>query len=263
MEENFTDFLYIEEEETKDDFLYVFFQDDIIKWRSQGSNFQLIIPKYFYNREEFRERLFTKEAIIKIENILLKQAEKQLIKTGHSIIIDGIFLENAVKNTQRIYRELYPKKNLRKPGIYAIVEQCLKYTHIQHKEKVNCYLIYSTEFNLEYYVDIGEITEDDCFREKSSRSVGCGYNLFKLKTQDIVYFKVEEQLNRIINVENVLLVADDYAYVPYLDELQNRGVEVIVFHNSENSGSRMYHGFKWADILYPLALSMGLESFEL
>jgi hypothetical protein len=139
----------------------------------------------------------------------------------------------------------------------------LKYTHIQRKEEVNCYLIYSSDFSLELFVDIGEITEDDFFRGERSSSVGCGYNLFKLKTQDLVSFKVEEQLNRIINVENVLLVADDYAYVPYLHELRNRGVEVIVFQNSENSGSSMYHGFQWADIAYPLALSMGLEKYEL
>jgi hypothetical protein len=84
-----------------------------------------------------------------------------------------------------------------------------------------------------------------------------------LKTQNIVSFKVEEQLNRIINVENVLLVADDFAYVPYLQELKNRGVEVVVFQHSENFGSRMYHGFKWADITYPLALAMGLGEHEL
>ena len=93
--------------------------------------------------------------------------------------------------------------------------------------------------------------------------VGYGYNLFKFKTRDFVSFKVEEQLNRIVNVENVLLVADDYAYVQYLHELQSKRVKVIVFQNSENSGSRMYHGFKWVDIAYPLALAMGLEEYEL
>jgi hypothetical protein len=97
------------------------------------------------------------------------------------------------------------------------------------------------------------------FKVERASSVECGYNLLKFKTQDFVCFKVKEQLNRIINVDNVLLVADDYAYVPYLRELQNRGVEVIVFQNSEHFGSRMYHEFKWADIIYPLALSMGYD----
>ncbi len=60
-----------------------------------------------------------------------------------------------------------------------------------------------------------------------------------------------------------VLVADDFAYVPYLEDLQDKGVQVVLFHHSENSGSRIYHRFKWANILYPLALAMGLEQHEL
>lgn len=107
------------------------------------------------------------------------------------------------------------------------------------------------------------MTEDDLYTGERSNSVGFNYNLFKLKTQDFVLFKVKEQLNRIINVENVLLVADDLAYVPFLQDLQNKGVEVVVFQYSENSGSMMYHKFNWADIVYPLALAMSLDRYEL
>jgi hypothetical protein len=260
VEENFVVFLYVEEEGTKDDLLYVFFQDDIKRWRIVGAYFQLYIPKDFQNREEFKERLFNnRQTITKIENILLNQ----LIKTNQSIIIDGIFLENAVTNTQNIYRRLYPEKIFHKPNIDAIVEQLLKYTHVERKQEVNCYLIYSYDFSLEYVVDIDEMAEDDFFIKERLDFVGRDYNLYKLKTPDIVSFKVEQQLNHIINVENVLLVADDFAYVPYLQDLKNKGVEVVVFQHSENSGSRMYHRFKWADITYPLALAMGLERHEL
>jgi hypothetical protein len=263
VEENYVVFLYVEEESTKDDFLYVFFHDDIKRWRIVGENFQLYIPKDFQNREKFKKRIFNKESITKIENVLLKQTVNQLIKTNQSIIIDGIFLEKAVRKTQQIYNEMYPEKIFHNPNIDAIVEQLLRYSHVERKEEVNCYLIYSNHFSLECSVNIGEMTEHDFFMGEKSNSVGCSYNLFKLKTQNIVSFKVEEQLNRIINVENVLLVADDFAYVPYLQDLENRGVEVIVFQHSENSGSRMYHKFKWADITYPLALAMGLERHEL
>lgn len=263
IEENFIVFLYVEEEESKDDFLYIYFSENIRTWRSHKNKFRLTIPKDFQYREDFRERLFTREDKTKIENILLKQAIKQLVKTYHSIIVDGVFLAKAVQKTRAIYREIYPKKKLQKPIIDDIVEQCLKYLYIQKKENVNCYLIYSNLFGLENIVNIGDITKDDFLRGETSSIVGCGYNLFKLKTEELICFKVEEQLERIINVENVLLIADDYAYVPYLRELQQRGVEVILFQNSENSGSRMYHGFKWIDIAYPLALSMGLTNDEL
>ncbi len=263
VEENFVVFLYLEAEGTKDEFLYVFFQDDIRRWRTVGVNFQLTIPKDFQKREEFKERLLNRGTITKIENILLKQAVNQLIKTNQSIIVDGIFLEKAVTKTQQFYKRLYPEKAFQNPNIDAIVEQLLRYSQVERKEEVNCYLIYSNHFSLEYSVDIGEITEHDFFMGERSNSVGCSYNLFKLKTQNIVSFKVEEQLNRIINVENVLLVADDFAYVPYLQDLENRGVEVVVFQHSENFGSRMYHRFNWADITYPLALAMGLGEHEL
>ncbi|MEH2371185.1 hypothetical protein [Nostoc sp.] len=263
VEENFVVFLYLEEYETKDDFIYVFFQDDIKSWRTKGSDFQLIIPKDFQHRADFRERVYSKEARVKIENILLRQAINQLIKTNYSVIIDGIFLEKAVVQTRKVYRSIYSEKTLCKPNIDAIVEQFLKYAHIKRKEEVNCYLIYSTHFNLQAVVDIGEVEEGGLFMDDNSSFVGYNCNLFKLKTQDFILFKVVEQLERIINVESVFLVADDVGYNPYLQDLKDRGVEVIVFQNSENSGSRMFHNFNWADISNPLALAMGLNQHEL
>ncbi len=165
--------------------------------------------------------------------------------------------------TQAIYRELYPAKTFRKPNIDDIVEQFLRYASIERKERVNCYLIYSSDFDLESTVDIGEIDEDDFMMSQGASSVGSHYNLFKMKTQDLLCFKIEEQLERIMSVEHVFLVADDFAYVPYLRALKDKGVEIIVFQNSENAGSRMYHRFTWADVVYPLALAAGLEQHEL
>ena len=121
VEENFVTFLYLEKEETKDDFLYVFFQDDIRRWRTVGANFQLTIPKDFQKREEFKEQLLNTKTITKIENILLKQAVNQLTKTNQSIIIDEIFLEKAVAKTQQFYNKLYPEKIFNNPNIDAIV----------------------------------------------------------------------------------------------------------------------------------------------
>jgi hypothetical protein len=118
MEDNFVVFLYVQEYETKNDLLYVFFQSDINAWKTEGTNFYLVIPKDFQCREYFKEREFVRESIFKIESILLKQAvSQQIVKTDYSIIIDGIFLENAVLQVQGIYRKIYPEKTLRKPNI--------------------------------------------------------------------------------------------------------------------------------------------------
>jgi hypothetical protein len=264
VKENFIVFLYIAiEKDDTDELLYVFFYDDIIKWQNGENTYRLYIPNDFQSRENFQEHLFNKESITKIENILLRQAVDKLIKTNHSIIIDGIFLEKAVGKVQDFYRDFYPEKTICNPSIDGIVEQCLKYVDVQNKEEVNCYLIYSTHFDLEYSVDIGGMFEYHSYEDEKSNYVGHNYNLFKLKTDKIVSFKVQEQLKRIINVENVILIADDISYVPYLDELKNKGVEVIVFNDPRDAESRMPHRFKWAKITYPLALSMGLEQYEL
>ncbi len=262
VEENLVVFLYVEEDRTKDEFIYVFFQDDINSWQHDGKNFKLSIPNNFRDREYFKERILTNESPLKIEKILLRQAaDRQLIKTNYSVIIDGIFLEQIVLQARKIYKEIYPEKILCKPNIDDIIEQILKYAPIKQKEEVNCYLIYSEDFSLGSLVNIGEEEYDLSTGEKST--VGSSYNLFKLKTKDFVYFKVKNQVERIINVEHVFLVADDFAYVPYLQELEDRGVEIIIFQNSENADSRMYHKFKWANISYPIALAMGLEQYEL
>jgi hypothetical protein len=263
VEENFVVFLYVEEDESKDDFLYIFFYDDIKTWQNKRNKFQLAIPRDFRHKEYFKERIFTGESILKIEKILLKQAiNQQSAKTKHSIVIDGIFLEQAVLRTQNIYKEIHPERILQSPSIDGIIEQLLKYTSVEYKEEVNCYLIYSDHFSLEYTVDIGEEEKYNLLTGEIL-TVGLNYNLFKLKTQDFVCFKVEKHIERIINTENVFLVADDFLYVPYLQKLDNRGLEMIIFQNSENAGTRMYHKFNWADITYPLALAMGLNQHEL
>lgn len=263
VEDNFVVFLYVKEDKTKEDFLYVFFQEEIKKWESKGDNFQLLVPNNFRNKDYFNEQKFAEKTIFKIENILLNQAVKQkLTKTNYSIVIDGIFLEQAVIQTKSIYRKIYPEKIIKKPSIDDILEQLSKYASIEHKEEINCYLICSDHFSLEFSVDIDNEEKYDLLTGEIS-NIGSKYNLFKLRTQDLVFLQVEKHIERIINTENVFLVADDFVYVPYLQQLEDREMEIIVFQNSENAGTRMYHKFNWAKITYPLALAMGLDQHEL
>lgn len=260
---NFILFLYIENDDTREDAIYVLFEDDIKKWKINQNNFVLTIAKNFIKQSYFKNIEVTNLTSIKIENIFLKQEIKQLVKTNHSIIIDGFFLEKAIRQTRSTYKNIYPEKQLQKPNIDNFIKNILRYTHIKNNIDLNCYLIYSDHFSLESFIYIGETAQYDPFSEEVSDYVGNNYNLFKLKTKEIVSFKVEEQLERIINVDNVILVADDIAYVPFLETLKEKGVEIILAHNSENAGSRMYHKFKWADIAYPLGLAMGLKQHEL
>jgi hypothetical protein len=263
VEDNFVVFLYVEEDETKEDFLYVFFQEDIKEWKIKDGVFRLSIPRNFSDEDYFEKRIFTQETIFKIENILVKQAASQkLTKTNYSVVIDGIFLEQAVIQTRDIYRKIHSEKTLIKPTIDGIIKQLLKYVSIECQEKVNFYLICSDHFDLEFSVDI-------CNEEIYNLLTGeildtsLSYNLFKTRTQDLVFLEVEKQIERIINTENIFLVADDIVYTSYLQQLKDRDMDVIIFQNSENAGTRMHHKFNWANITYPIALSMGLAQYEL
>ena len=74
---------------------------------------------------------------------------------------------------------------------------------------------------------------------------------------------MEQELDRIINTENVLLVADDVTYIPYLSKLKDRGLTVTVAQLKGDFGSQMYHSSPYLDIMYPIGLCIGLEQDEL
>ena len=263
VEENFVVFLYVEVKESKEDFLYTYFQPDILKWNDLGEKWQLIIPKNFYKRDKFKNREFNKGVALQIENILLKQVINDLIRSHNSIVIDGIFLEKAVLKTKSFYQELYPDKEFKKPSIDELVFQFCRYGQVELNSDLNCYLIYSTDFGLEHIVEIGDLTVYDYMNGEIEKSVGSKYNLYKMKTDDFVSFKIEEQLERLINTENILLVADDPAYVPYLDILKDRGIEIKIIKMKGDFGSIMHHKFRYADVMYPIGIAIGLEKYEL
>lgn len=134
---------------------------------------------------------------------------------------------------------------------------------IPKNRELNCYLIYSIDFGLEHIVEIGDLTVNDFLNGEVEKFVGKQYNLYKSQTDDLVSFKIEEQLNRLINTENVLLVADDPAYIPYLEKLKEKGIEIKIAQMKGDYGSRMHHKFRYADIMYQIGISIGLEKFEL
>lgn len=263
VDENFIVFLYVIKKESKDHFLYVYFQEDIEKWTDAGNTYRLYINRTFDEDNSYKERLFNKLIVPKIKNILLKQTINQQVKVHDSIIVDGIFLERAVKKTRQFYMDMYPNKKLVKPYIDDLIVQICRYTHLQLKKELTCYLIYSSHHALEEVVEIGEVSENSFFTGTINRSVGKDFNLYKLKTDQIISFKIEEQLERLINTENVLLVADDPAYIPYLDDLKARGVEIKIAQLKGDLGSRMYHRFRYADISYPIAECIGIDKFDL
>jgi hypothetical protein len=74
---------------------------------------------------------------------------------------------------------------------------------------------------------------------------------------------MEQELERIINTDNVLLIADDPGYMPYLANLVERGITVTIGQLKTDFGSRMFHAFNYLDIMYPMGLCIGLAFDEL
>ena len=97
------------------------------------------------------------------------------------------------------------------------------------------------------------------FKTKTGNQV----NIFKNKTDSIVAFEVLEQIERLINNDNIILVADDRIYEDELYEHKKNGVEMIMVKLNQNSGGNMDTDFRWGDISYPLGISIGLEKHEL
>ncbi len=265
---NFVCFLYAQENEQAEPQVYIFFQSDITLWATSGNEYKLSIPKNFRQKDYFKIREINPSKILRIKEIFAKKLQDKApiqsnSKKNLSIVIDGIFLEKAVLQTKSIYREIYPEKALKKPSIDDIIYHIIRFTYSEKQSCANCYLFYSNHFNLESIVDIGDLEEFSLLMGEKPTLVGANYNLFKSKVDDIIFFRVQDQIDRIINTENIVLVADDFAYTPYLKSLQEIGLKIVVIQNSEDCGSQMHHCFKWLDIAYPIGLSMGLEHFEL
>lgn len=72
-----------------------------------------------------------------------------------------------------------------------------------------------------------------------------------------------DRIERLINNENIILVADDKSYELPLNELKSKGVDIICVTFNEPETRNMFVQFRWGDIAYPLGRAMGLEKYEL
>jgi len=89
------------------------------------------------------------------------------------------------------------------------------------------------------------------------------YIFYKTETNQFVYFEVEETLNKFIDLDNIILVADDPLYDIYLEGIKEKGSEINLIKYSEDFDTKIFTRIKWTDIAYPIAIALGLEKFEL
>lgn len=175
------------------------------------------------------------------------------------MIIDGIFLLEAIIETNKIYSRIW-KRVLQMPKLHEIVENIiLKYNRFEQNENdIACYLYISNYHNLESFLEISNRKNNFYIREKNS------VKIFVTYSNDLVNLQVMDDMSRFKNSNNIILVANDIAYERFLLDLKNEVDEIIIMRLKTNSRPQeMFVNYRWGDISYPIALSMGVGPDEL
>jgi len=254
VEDNFVLFIYTIDE-NKNDFAFMFLAEEIRNWNLNKDEYTLSFNNKIIQTHYFTEKIFNTELANRL-HLLLTKTE---IKKYTSVIIDGVFLRKAIDITIKTYKEIWPEKEFIKPDLNTVIESILDcYDKFKAEKKIiDCYLFLSESFDLESKITINKT--NNIFRTTNGNQV----RIFINKSDEIICFEVLEQLNRLINNYNIILVADDPIYEEPLSELKNKGVEIIVVMFNKHDGSEMFIEFKWGDILYPLGIAIGLEEYEI
>lgn len=251
VKKDFIVFLYVVDE-TLESSLFVFFCEDILKWKSDDKEYTLNFTKKTISDSYFKEKMFTSHSASLIKQRLIESE----IKKYTSILVDEIFLEKAISKTLAIYKEIYPDREFSRPTLKStIVEIIGMYDTFHSTEKeINCY-VYNYESDLDSInanrSNIRFTTED-----------GVAGKIFIDITDDFVWIEIVDHMKRIINTENVLLVADDLVYEKYLNEMKERMIDVTLVQFCTDNGRRMFTNHKWGDIIFPIAKSIGLSQHE-
>ncbi|MCK5136988.1 MAG: hypothetical protein KAR19_14475 [Bacteroidales bacterium] len=254
VENDFILFIYTIDDK-KNESCFLFFAEDINLWKKNGNDFTISFNENKISTEYFKHKLLNQ----KLANQILKVLAKTEIKKYTSIIIDGIFLGKAIIKTIQTYQQIWPDKKFINPKLSSIVENILnKYDrHESEKKSIICYLLISDSFSLENIVDVDY--SNQIFITKNGNQVRTFIN----RTDEIIAFEVIEQMERLVNNDNIILVADDIIYETELSKYKDSGIEMILVKLNENDGSDMFVHYMWGDIMYPIGIAIGLEKHEL
>jgi hypothetical protein len=259
--DNFVVFIYLQWGESGEELL-VFFRADLERWPLSNGRYRLRIPKGFHSDNYFLQHRYGEGSAEEIRRILFGY---QPVKKFNSMLIDGVFLKKAIHVTVETYSEIYPERAWDTPRIGSLLTELSRYAGEVASHPFNCFLIESMDIPLGRKLIWDESPTRDEMGERGIEHfhVDPLYDLFRLRTSEIVLFKMEEQLERIINTENVLFVADDPGYNPYLQALYDRKMTITIAQLKGDFGSRMQHNFRYFDIMYPIGRCLGLAAEEL
>ncbi len=247
--DNFVLFLYINRKD-ENETLYIFFKEDFKNWTIYKDCFRLGLSEK--SLMDNSDKIFSQNTV----EILRKKLISQEIKNYTSIIIDGIFLEKALRDTRLSYSKIWPDKKFIKPSLEKVIKDLLRNNRFTTpSNSISCILFLSDHHNIESEINL-----------PSNLGVNKGIDHISYtihNTDQIISFQLLEQLRRTVNAENIILVADDINYEKELNELTEKGVNLILLKQRHHEGSRMYTAHAWQDISYSLGRSIGLEGWEI
>lgn len=232
----------------------MFLPMDIKLWKSNKNEFILTFDKNKISSDYFKSKLLNNDSANLINQLLLSTD----IFKYTTLIIDGLFLERAIMSTALTYLEIWPEKKLNKPELNKLIEIILnKFDRFKSDKKgINCFLLISNTCPIEntLKIDYSNMT----FKSTNGNQI----RIFINRTNEIIAMEVIEQIEKLVNNDNLILVADDLIYESELNRFRDAGFEMILVKMHGDAGSMIVH-YKWGDIMYPIGIAMGLEEYEL
>jgi len=253
VDENFVVFLYLKLENYESK-LYIFFYEDILKWSKSDGKYVLNFTKNSIEEEYLTEREFSASHVHILKEIL----RKSIIKKYTTVFIDSIFLNKAIKVAIKTYQNIYPNKKFEAPKLQDVIKHILSYyDNFKTTEKtINILYVYNPVVLLPT-----ETIENIPTKFLNDQNTICDLRLEEIDT--FVNFRILDFMERTINSENIILVADDIIYENTLNKFKETGIEVTLVQFNSHNGRQMFTHHMWGDIIYPLGLSIGLSEREL
>lgn len=250
--ENFVLFIYLLDE-NKNENLFCFFENDFNIFKERDSDYILNIThlKISHLQENYS---FNQHKALRINGIFNELRRKKYT----SIIIDGIFLEEALKETKKIYSDSNERK-IEELSLNNLVDKIiLGFNRFgDGLTNINCYVYVSKHHSLEDHIKIEDEDTDFESSEFSSR-------IFITYTKKLVSFEIMNDIDRFKQSDNIILIANDVIYEHFLANLDVDAKSIIIARlKITERPNEMYVKYRWGDISYPIGLALGLESYEL
>ncbi|MNZ37710.1 hypothetical protein D3C78_551670 [compost metagenome] len=230
--------------------LYFFTYKNIINWRDSGYFYVL----NFSNSKVFIDSLsgfkYSNDSVDTLTELL----KESTIKKFSTLIVDEGFIHLAIKKGMETYKRIYPDRILNKPAVNEVIRSILSvYDNYQSADTmVHCHVFADENKHNSHEPSCIKLYTDDDIEIK----------IYRLYTRNSISSEILEYLERVINVENVMLAVDDYKYADHLNILKSKGIDVRIVQFASYDGRQVFTEHMWGDVIYAVAHAMGIGRTE-